>query len=217
MLKGETVETKIRKKLLLCLSLVLMILVSGCLTMSFDSKVNKNGEIEKYDVKLKTTALVYSTMNNMCQNQNGISLKESLKSECKNYNEVWDENNVTIILNGENPKNVTVEKSENYLIYKDRLGYLDNSEKNSAESDDSLEKTFGSPVQINYYLEMPNKIIDSNADYVEGNKAEWHMLNSTSIRDVYAKCEAPSSLPGIGGITSVSVLLITSFVFKRKK
>jgi len=28
---------------------------------------------------------------------------------------------------------------------------------------------------------MPNKIIDSNADSVNGNKAEWYMVNSTSM------------------------------------
>jgi hypothetical protein len=65
---------------------------------------------------------------------------------------------------------------------------------------------------------MPNKIIDSNADYVEGNKAEWHMLNSSSIRDVYAKCETPSfPLPTVGVFCSFSIILITALILKSKR
>ncbi len=63
---------------------------------------------------------------------------------------------------------------------------------------------------------MPNKISDSNADSINDNKAEWHMLNSTSIKDVYAKCEVPSALPGIGLFSLVSILIITVHILGGK-
>ncbi len=42
------------------------------------------------------------------------------------------------------------------------------------------------------------------------------MLNSSSIRDVYAKCETPSLLPEMGLFNTIIILLIVAFMVKRK-
>jgi hypothetical protein len=201
------------KKLVLGLSIVLMILISGCVTMSVDSKVNRSGGIEKYNLTMDTNSYIYSMLNK------DKPLRESVVSQGGQYKEVWDGNNVKILVSGLGSQNASTEKSENYLIYRDKIGYLGSyKQKGNSETADIVDKATASAIQIHYYLEMPNKIIDSNANYVEDNKAEWHMLNSTSIRDVYAKCEIPSfPLPEIGILGSVSILLITVFLLKRKK
>jgi hypothetical protein len=195
-----------------------MILGSGCLTMSVDSKVNKNGEIEKYDLTMKTNAAVYSMLNTMSQEEEGKSLKESMSSQGAEYKEVWDGNNVTMTIKGSIPKNVSVEKNGNFIVYRDKFENLANNKRDNEEDAFGVNKAMDSAIQVHYYLEMPNKIIDSNADYVEGNKAEWHMLNSSSMRDVYAKCEIPSfPLPAVGVFSSLSIILITALVRKSKR
>jgi hypothetical protein len=206
------------KKLVLGLAVILMILESGCLTMSVDSKVNKNGEIEKYDLTMKTNAAVYSMLNTMSQEEEGKSLKESMSSQGAEYKEVWDGNNVTMTIKGSIPKNVSVEKNGNFIVYRDKFENLANNKRDNEEDAFGVNKAMDSAIQVHYYLEMPNKIIDSNADYVEGNKAEWHMLNSSSMRDVYAKCEIPSfPLPAVGVFSSLSIILITALVRKSKR
>lgn len=194
-----------------------MILVSGCLTMSIDSKVNKSGGVEKYNITMDTTSYVYSMLN---ENK---PLRQEIVSQGGQYKEVWDGNNVRILINGITPQNVSTEKNDSYLIYRDRIGFLSPNKENAdnmdkTDIDKSMDKAMDKAIQIHYYLEMPNKIIDSNADYVEENKAEWHMLNSSSIRDVYAKCETPSSpLPAVGVFSSLSIILITTLILQNKR
>ncbi len=65
-----------------------------------------------------------------------------------------------------------------------------------------------SMIKVNYYLEMPGKIVDSNADKVKGNKAEWHF--STRKTPIYAKCEILKS-PGFevfGAILAIALIAI---------
>ncbi len=51
-------------------------------------------------------------------------------------------------------------------------------------------------VTINYSVEMPYKIENSNADNIEGNKATWILIGST-----YKTLYAESKIPGIPGFT----------------
>lgn len=204
------------KKIVLSLSIILIILISGCISISYDSKVDKNGGIEKYNMTLDTNSFIYSLLNSGNQ-----SLKDNITSRGGKYKEIWDGNNVKIIISGIPPENASVEKSENYFIYRDKIGHLGSvAQKNKTEKTDDIDKSFSnameSPIKVHYYLEMPSKIIDSNADSVNDNKAEWHMLNLTSIRDVYAKCEVPSALPGVGLIGLVSILIITALILTGK-
>lgn len=141
-----------------------------------------------------------------------------MKSQNADYKEVWNKGNVTMIIKGAKPTNVSVVKNENFITYKEKFDQFADKDKGKSQEDVfGIDKAMDSAIQIHYYLEMPNKIIDSNADSVNNNKAEWHMLNSTMIRDVYAKCETPSSLPGAGVFSSVSILLITALILKRGK
>lgn len=141
---------------------------------SHDVKVDKNGEFEKYNITVNTSSMVYSMLNSMSKEDKGKSLKDIVTENGRTYEEVWDGDNVQIKTSGIGSDKVTIEKTDDYIVYRDIIG-------DSGES---------GTVQIHYYLEMPNEIIESNADSVKGKKAEWHMTDF--IRDIYAKCENPS-------------------------
>jgi hypothetical protein len=206
------------KKIVLGLALVLMVLFSGCITISYDAKVNTSGGIEKYNMTLDTNSYVYSALNSQFLEEDGKSMRDGVISKGGEYKEVWDGNNVKIQISGLPSQNASVEKTKDYIIYTDPIGELGSYDKSEEDEDDifGMNEAMDSAIKVHYYLEMPNKIIDSNADYIEGNKAEWHMLNSTSIRDVYAKCETPSLLPGMELFNSLIILLIVVFIVKRK-
>jgi outer membrane murein-binding lipoprotein Lpp len=204
------------KKLVIGLTVVLMVLVSGCVSLSYDAKVNRTGGIEKYNMTIDTNSYVYSALNSKTLEEDGKSIRDSVTSKGGKYKEVWDGNNVKILISGLPSKNASVEKNENYIIYKDPVGVFGSSGMDKDKEDSSgVNKAMDQAIKIHYYLEMPNKIIDSNADYIEGNKAEWHMLNLTSIKDVYAKCETPSILPEMGLLNTVFILLIMTLIVKR--
>lgn len=206
------------KKIVIGLALVLMILFSGCVSISYDTKVNKSGGIEKYNMTLDTNSYVYSALNSQILEEDGKSMRDGVISKGGAYKEVWDGDNVKILISGLPSQNASVEKTKDYIIYRDPVGTLGSYDKSEEDEEDlfGMNEAMDSAIKVHYYLEMPNKIIDSNADYIEGNKAEWHMLNSTSIRDVYAKCETPSLLPEMGLFHAVIILLIVAFVVKRK-
>ncbi len=179
------------KKLILGLSVIFMVLVSGCVTISIESKVGRDGGIAKYDMMIDTSATVYSLMDDYDE---GESLQERVESQGGTYKEEWDKDNVRIIMTDIVPEDVHTEVGEDYLIYRETFGEL---------------PTEG--VNVHYYLEMPGKIVESNADSVDGNKAEWHMVGADSGRDIYAKSEVPA-LPGISAFSIIGILLIVALI-----
>lgn len=181
--------------------------------MSFESKVNKDGEITQYDMVVDTNSFVYGILNSQ-DSENGESLRENVVSKGGEYKEEWDGDDVRIIITGLSPEDAYTELSGDYLIYKDPIGDLASDYETDDEDLFGMNEAMDSAIKIHYYLEMPNEIIDSNADFVEGNKAEWHMVNANSIRDIYAKCEVPL-LPGTGLFDSICMLLIIAFITKR--
>ena len=64
---------------------------------------------------------------------------------------------------------------------------------------------------IHYYLEMPGEIVNTSADIVEGNKAEWHMVGS-GIK-IYAVSRL-TQIPYADAFTTVISILIGCFVHR---
>lgn len=202
------------KKIGLYLLLIVAILVSGCITLSIDSKVNSKGELVKYNVLIDTNSYVYNLLDSSSYEESGKSLRDDIVSQGFQYNEVWDGDDVRITINGSSSGTAYVEKVDKYLMYRDNI----TTPSPDYQMDDDLVglgDAMDSAVTIHYYLEMPNEIIDSNADAVDGKKAEWHMLKTSQMREVYAKCETPL-LPGMGICGTLSMLLIAFFVIKKE-
>lgn len=181
--------------------------------MSFESKVNKDGEIIQYNMVIDTNSFVYGILNSQ-DSENGESLRESVVSKGGDYKEEWDGDNVRITITGLPPENAYTELSEDYLIYRDPIGDFASDYEKDDEDLFGMNEAMDSAIKVHYYLEMPDEIIDSNADFVDGNKAEWHMVNANSIRDIYAKCEVPL-LPGISLFSSLCMFFIIATLMKR--
>lgn len=190
--------------------LATVLMVSGCLTTTVDSKVNRDGSIEKYSLQMEMGSYMYEMLNNAGEQ----SLKETVEARGGTYSEEWNKGNVTItmLLNNPDPEslNVTSEVQGDYIIYKDEItaGMMDQAQDETSSDYDMDMGELENPIKQHYYLEMPGKIVESNADVVDGNKAEWHMVESGDSRPVYAKSEIPSnSIPGFSSIMGIIALL----------
>ena len=105
---------------------------------------------------------------------------------------------------------VKIIKNGNYLIYYDYT-FTNNKSKSGNLSNEML----ASMIKVNYYLEMPGKIVDSNADKVKGNRVEWHF--SSRKTPIYAKCELPKS-PGFGSVeTLLAILAVTGIGLLKRR
>ena len=88
---------------------------------------------------------------------------------------------------------------------------------NASEEREMMEAML-SGVSVDYYLEMPGKIVNTSATVVNNNKAEWHFggadLMNTSI---YAESQPPSLLPGFTSLVAVAgFALVVLFLGRRK-
>jgi len=77
-----------------------------------------------------------------------------------------------------------------------------------------------SALPVHYYLEMPGKIVESNANTITDNKAEWHLsgLDAFSTK-IYARSEVPllPSIPGFAGTSAIlGVLAVAAIVLRRR-
>ncbi|MFA0823416.1 MAG: hypothetical protein ACC612_11080 [Methanomethylovorans sp.] len=202
------------KKIGLYLFVVVSILVSGCISLSVDSKVNSKGELLKYNMVIDTNSYVYNLLDSNSYKESGNSLRDDITSRGLRYNEAWDGDNVKITINGSSSDTVKIEKVDGYLVYQDNITSLSPSYQ-MEDGFFGLSDAVDSAVTVHYYLEMPNDIIDSNANAVSGNKAEWHMLKASQMREVYAKCETPL-LPGIRTFGTLCVLFLSFFILRKE-
>jgi hypothetical protein len=90
---------------------------------------------------------------------------------------------------------------------------------NASQEKEMMEMML-SGVSVDYYLEMPGKIVNTTATVVDNNKAEWHFgggdIMNTSI---YAESQPPSLIPGFTSTLAVigCALVIISYGYTRKK
>ena len=186
-------------KYLSCLILIFSIFISGCVTLTYDTKVDRNGDIAEHTMTIETSSYVYSLMNEETK------ISEIVASEGGEYSEVWEGDDVQMIISGLIPPNIYTDTEDGYLIYRHTI--TDNFTTNYSELG-------ASAIDVHYYLEMPGDIVDSNANVVDGNKAEWHMVGNTQPEDIYAKSEIPST-PGFGLMASVLAILVVAFFFRK--
>lgn len=180
------------KKIAIAVALVLVIIASGCVSLTYDVKVDKNGEFDKFDTTMNTSTTVYSLLNENIMEEKGKSLRQYVVDKGGKFSEVRNGDTVEVKISGVPDENVTVEQVDGYMVYNVDI--------------DSYE--------THYYLEMPGKIIESNADVVNGNKAEWHILDG-STRNVYAKSEIPT-IPELGFFGTTIILLIAVFGVRKR-
>lgn len=93
---------------------------------------------------------------------------------------------------------------------------------NHTFKEDYSDNELNSEIKINYRLEMPGEIIDSNADKIDGRVAEWH-TNAYELSKhggcIYAvsKIERPNYTIYIAGVGILLVAIIGIIFIKRVK
>jgi len=195
--------------------ILIAILISGCISLEVHTKVNKDGIIENYRMEMTMNSMLYSILKEQAKKEGYSSVREyflaNVSKELSNqvtYNEKWEGNDVTIIIEAKNVKplpnaKIKIYREGDYLIFKDTTF---KSEKEQNEQDEFSE-AFLASFRLDYYLEMPGKIVESNANVVEDNKAEWHLTGIDALNaEIYAKSEVPT-IPGFELLVGVLGLI----------
>ncbi len=185
--------------------------ICGCVTITVHSKVDKSGNIAEYNMTVvmpnfigkkanMTNPKIDTTVKKL--RQSGATVVEKTYTTNSSIVTVVDIKNLNLHkLNNSSKFRIRVVKEGNYIVYYDYTFTKNNTSSTPNEMLSSM-------IKVNYYLEMPGKIVDSNADKVKGNKAEWHF--STRKTPIYAKCEIPKS-PGFevfGAILAIALIAI---------
>ncbi|AIG98497.1 MULTISPECIES: PGF-CTERM sorting domain-containing protein [Archaeoglobus] len=214
-----------RRLMILFLLVGLAVVLSGCATLSVHSKVNKDGSVESYKLVINTSSFVYGLLAEGAKKEGYESLRESFLSEIPeemrdkvSYDEVWSGDQVSIIIEARDyvpadDDKVKIRKENGFLIYEDLSFASENNQTSSNELGNALLSSFS----LHYYLEMPGKIVESNANVVKDNKAEWHLTGASAFNTrIYAKSEVPG-IPGFEAALAIVGLLAAGLLFGRVK
>jgi 3D (Asp-Asp-Asp) domain-containing protein len=228
--------------LFLCAIVLIFVLISGCINLKMTEtvKVNKNAEITNMNFAMKMDRATYNLLKSSADSQGQTSVKEmisanlskSLGTENTVYNEVWDNENDKVTISVERKdthvapadSKIIIQKINNQIIYEDTTFYSEKKPKETSPyfNDTQMEQMTNmmmSGISIDYYLEMPGNIVDSNAGNITGNKAEWHFSGADASKTkIYAKSDIPM-LPGFTGLFAILALTIIIGYFgiiKRK-
>ena len=90
----------------------------------------------------------------------------------------------------------------------------------NASEEQEMMRTMLSGITVDYYLEMPGKIVNTTATTVNGNKAEWHFSGEDIFNTtIYAESQPPSLVPGFTSTLAVigCALLVIFYGFTREK
>ena len=227
------------KKLLLLIPIVLaVILISGCLNVAMYTKVDKSGNISSLKVEINTTSHIYGLMTENIQKEGYSGMKEYILSNYSkslggsksgnivDYREEWAGDRVKMIIDLKGSiappadSGIKIARDGDYLLYELSMDADDSSGQMPSSSEyANLSDAVLSAITFDYYLEMPGKIVDSNANVVKDNKAEWHFNGKTMANAdrLYAKSEVPKA-PGFEAIVALlAVLCGYGLVAARRK
>ncbi len=89
---------------------------------------------------------------------------------------------------------------------------------NATEEQEMLQMML-SGISVDYYLEMPGPIVNSTAQTVNDNKAEWHFGGKDIMNTrIYAECKTPA-IPGFTSVITILGLFMAGIctIWIRKK
>lgn len=214
----------------LILLLLLSVFACGCFTATVHSTVESDGMISNYKMDLETTQFVYNMLKEQAKEEGYSSIQSQMISKSSDpdtlkYSESWDGSTVTIsientgILESVDPEKLHIEKVNGVMVYEDYRLISDNDEE--IDTSDEYTQSMLETVGFHYYLEMPGKIIESNADFVDGNQAEWHLSGlEVFTTPITAKSEVPAlpiPTPGFSGIIAIISIVSAIVIVSRCK
>lgn len=228
-----------RKPIILAIILVVVfaaLLVSGCFGVSMYTTVENNGNISNMKLEINTTSYVYGLIAGNVQSQGYANMRDYfIRNVSKSYantgntvdyNEEWSGSNVkmTIDVRGSFKPNadsgISITKDGDYLRYEytSTNQALSNSNTANSSFDNNMTQAMLGGVTFDYYVTMPGKIVDSNANVVNGNKAEWHFNGNTagSYKTIYAKSQVAKT-PGFEAVVALMALASGGYMFTLRR
>ena len=182
---------KTGKLIVLILLLITMVAFSGCISGEINTKVNKDFSGTR-SVHLEMTQLAYNYMKESLSMDN---FEDSPGIKLAKYEKSTEDGNIILDIvfkvdDMNDLETVKVYKNDKTLIFEDTLfGKVGTDKANDVG------------ISLDYTLEMPGEIIDSNADYADGKKVVWSSYYPTTIR-------AESKVPAIPGFSVVSLFIV---------
>jgi len=235
-----------KSSVLLLIILLIFVFCAGCIKLGLvvDNKINKDANIAHQKMSISTDSAGYSLLKSSAKDQGYSSIKElmeaniakSLGKENVIYSENWDKDSskFTMTFEKNNPfsppanSKINIQKIDNTIIYQDESFYNPSAQSTSASESnqyfskaqsENMAKMMLSGITLDYYIEMPGKILDSNADIISDNKAEWHVTGADiSNTKIYAKSEIPllSGFSSIIAVISITCLIGYFGIIKKK-
>ena len=206
-------------------ALVVLLALSGCLQVAVHATVESADVIEEYRLDITTSRTVYDAIEQQAAEEGHDSVEDALLADLDldevgaeevRYDESFDGDDVTMSLTligvqvAEVDAITVTERDDGGLVYEDR-SFVDDAGTLGGEVNGSV--TVPSGFGVDYYLTMPGPIVESNADEVDGNTAEWHATGSEAFTEtrIYAESEAPTlaPVPGFGmGVALVAITVV---------
>lgn len=218
-----------RPRLVAALGLVGLLLLAGCAQIAVHSTVQSADVIEEYRMEITTSRTVYGILEDRAEQEGYDSVRDALLrdldleevgAEDVSYDESFDGDEVTMTLTmtGVDPDefdSVSLTETDDTIVYEDR-SFVDETGAIIGATDTNVSVEVPTGFAVDYYLTMPGPIVESNADAVDGNTAEWHATGSeaftnTSIR---AESEQPTiaPVPGFGVLVALLAIGLLSLV-----
>lgn len=191
------------KKYIIFIILIISLALSGCISGEIDTKINKDFSGMR-SIDLVMTPAAYNYLSDVLTRDNF----EDDEGRSLIAYDVKEENGqiyMHIVMEFDNLNQLStvgLHKDGNYLIFEDSL--LGGDVNNQANNDKIIS--------LEYIVEMPGEIVDSNANEVVGKKAIW---NNNFPETTYVKSKVPS-IPGFSIYSSLIVGLLGFIILKRK-
>ena len=214
-------------------ALALLLVLAGCAQIAVHSTVAADGTIAEYRIELNTSRTVYGFLEEGVEQQGYDSLRDYFVSNVDEdrvgevtYDESFEGSTVTVSITVEDfepPANgsITIESTDGMLTYEDTV-FVNETAGSIEDEQTDAARTMTAGIAVDYYLTMPGPIVDSNADVVDGNTAEWHEsgLDALSDNRIYARSELPTGaqLDGFGVVPAVlAVALLSALAAVRRR
>lgn len=222
--------TSITKNEMKYIAVILALALAGCAQISIHSTVAADGTIEEYRMQINTSRTVYGFLEQSAEDEGYDSLRESFlanidesRADQVDYDEEFSGDSVSITITMKNfdpppDSSISITEQDGMLIYEDTI-FVNESAQEGEESE--LAQSITAGLSVDYYLAMPGEIVDSNANEVDGDTAEWHEFGKDAFIDnrIYAKSEVSTGIgvPGFGiGVALIALATIISFMKLRR-
>jgi hypothetical protein len=202
--------------------------------MAMYTTVDKNGNINHNRMEIEVSQYVYDFLAMSAQGQgysnmhdyvvSNLSKEYGEKDVTVTYSEVKTDDKVKMIIDvkgnikQDEDSGMKVVRDGDFMVYE----YLSSGSTSNGYSQYTDTSTMSDAmlngIKLDYYLEMPGKIVDSNADVVKGNKAEWHLVgkNISRMDRLYARSDIAKS-PGFESIAALLAIAGCVYLLALRK